>query len=39
MEGGKEKAPAAMCRKAAETPDGVKSKYGVMANKRVPFYM
>ena len=33
LDGGREKAPAAMCRKVAERPTGVKSKYGAMANR------
>jgi len=36
---GKEKAPAALCRKVAETPNGEQLKYGEMESKHVHFYI
>jgi nucleoside-diphosphate-sugar epimerase len=38
-EGGREKAPAAMCRKVAETPFGQEIEIGVMGNRPVLFCM
>ncbi len=35
--GGREKAPAALCRKVAEAARAVRSRSGVMANRRGPF--